>query len=279
MGWHLQGKTALVTGAAQGLGEGIARRLHARGMNVLLTGLQPERLHALELELGPRSLAIEADVCSLAQMQAAVAQACSRFGGLDVVVANAGITAFAPLAEIDAELFRKVLDVNVLGVFNTLQASASEVMARQGYFQIMASMATAIHSPLQAHYCASKAAVWALANSFRLEARSQGAEVGTVHPTFAATAMMQQTHADAAGREIWKGNTGLWTMVRPEAVIDAAVNAIENRTRIVSVPKRLLPVLLSPGLFQPLLERSFTNLRVQRMVDAFRSGRKKGVSA
>lgn len=273
MRWKLTGRTALITGAARGLGEGLARELADQGMNLVLVGLEPDRLQALAAECGDRALAISADVTDLAAMQAAVAQAVARFGGIDVVVANAGITAMAPLSEIEAERFRRVIEVNLMGVFNTLRAGAEAVFERRGYFLVVSSMAYAIQSPLQAHYCASKAAVTALANSFRLEARANGAEVGVIHPTFAATDLMTFTHKAPGGREIWNGNTGIWKMIEPRQVVDAMARAVRRRSRVSVVPARLWPLVLAPGLFQPILERSFTARRVLAMFEAYRRGR------
>lgn len=271
MAWELKGRTALVTGAARGLGAGVAQRLARQGMNVVLVGLEPERLAGVARPLGEQALVIEADVTSLEAMTTAVQSAVEHFGGIDVVVANAGITAMAPVAEIDPEQFRRVIDVNLMGVFNTLHASAEAVFSRQGYFLVVSSMAAAVQSPLQGHYCASKAGVTALANCFRLEARAEGAEVGVIQPTFAATDLMKFTHSSAAGKAIWNGNRGLWKMVDAEQVIAAMERAIVKRRRAVAVPRSLRLMTLAPGLFQPLLERSFPVNRIRAMLAAFRS--------
>ncbi|MDP2226361.1 MAG: SDR family NAD(P)-dependent oxidoreductase [Moraxellaceae bacterium] len=270
MRWNLNGKTALITGAARGFGAGIAERLAARGMNLVLAGLEPVRMQEIAARVGGKVLVVEADVTVLEQMQYAVQEGIAHFGGIDVVVANAGIATVAPLAEIDPALFRKVIEVNLMGVFNTLHSSAASVFSRQGYFLVISSMAYAINSPLQAHYTASKAGVTAMANSFRLEARTYGADVGIVHPTFAKTDMMKSAHNEPGGKEIWNSNTGIWKQVEPEEVMDAIVHAISTRARTTVVPKTLWPVLASPGIFQPILERSFSVPRVRAMLAAFR---------
>ncbi len=208
-------------------------------------------------------------------MDAAVTAAVAHFGGIDVVVANAGITAFGTLAELDPDQFEAVLDVNVAGVYRTLRATYPHLAASRGYVLVVASMAAAIHLPLQAHYCASKAAVTAMADSLRLEARVDGVDIGCLHPTFAATDLMAQTHQDPAGRQLWGGNTrmSLWSMVRPEQVVATMVRMITRRSRRAAVPDRLLAVVWFDGLVQPVLERTVTRARVRRLRELARSDR------
>src|SRR6185312_8960134 len=94
----LTGKTVLITGAARGIGAAAAERLHGRGANVVLVGLEPERLQENAARLGERSLALEADVTDLAALEAAVAASVERFGGIDVAIANAGVSYTGTLA-------------------------------------------------------------------------------------------------------------------------------------------------------------------------------------
>ena len=272
---HVRGKVVLITGAARGFGELLARELATGGARLALLGLEPQRLAALARELGPQAAAFDCDVRNRAGVDAAVAAAVEHFGGIDVVVANAGITAFGTLAELDPDQFEAVLDVNVAGVYRTLRATYPHLAASRGYVLVVASMAAAIHSPLQAHYCASKAAVTAMADSLRLEARVDGVDVGCLHPTFAETDLMAQTHQDPAGRQLWGGNTrmSLWSMVRPEQVVATMVRMITRRSRRAAVPDRLLAVVWFDGLVQPVLERTFTRARVRRLRELARSDR------
>jgi NAD(P)-dependent dehydrogenase (short-subunit alcohol dehydrogenase family) len=269
---HVRGKVVLITGAARGFGELLARDLAEKGAELALLGLEPERLHALARELGPNAEAFDCDVRDRAGVDAAVAAAAAHFGGIDVTVANAGITAFGTLADLDPDRFEAVLDVNVNGVYRTLRATYPHLATRRGYALVVASMAAAIHSPLQAHYCASKAAVTAMADSLRIEGRADGVGVGCLHPTFASTDLMTQTHDDPAGDLIWGGNKklGLWSEVPPEQVVRTMVRMITRRSRRAAVPDRLLPVVWLDGLVQPLLERGFTPAKVRRMRDAAR---------
>ncbi|MHB8452112.1 MAG: SDR family NAD(P)-dependent oxidoreductase, partial [Mycobacteriales bacterium] len=127
-----------------------------------------------------------ADVTDRTALTAAVDSAAGRLGGLDVVVANAGVQAFGSVAGLDPEVFERVVAVNLLGSYHTLRAGIPHVRERRGYLLAVSSMAMAVHSPLQAHYNASKAGLAALADSLRLELAPDGVAVGVAHPTFVA---------------------------------------------------------------------------------------------
>src|SRR5687768_16690112 len=114
--YDVRGKVVLVTGAARGLGLEAARRLHALGASVALVGLEPDELERRATELGDRAWWFEADVADAEAMQAAVAGAVDRFGGLDVVIANAGVAANGTVASIDPTAFDRTIEVNLLGV-------------------------------------------------------------------------------------------------------------------------------------------------------------------
>src|SRR5205085_8767788 len=107
--------TVLVTGPARGIGAETARLLAHEGADVALVGLEPDRLEALAAELGPGAAWFEADVRDLGQLEAAVDGTVRRFGGLDVVIANAGIAAVGTTTTTDPEEFERVLDVNLMG--------------------------------------------------------------------------------------------------------------------------------------------------------------------
>lgn len=115
----LQGKVVFITGAARGIGAEVARRLHNKGAKLVLTDLSKSELAVMGAELGgdDRLLTVVADVRDLPAMQAAAETAVERFGGIDVVVANAGIASYGSVLKVDPQAFRRVLDVNLLGNF------------------------------------------------------------------------------------------------------------------------------------------------------------------
>lgn len=116
----LQGKVVFITGAARGIGAEVARRLRNKGAKLVLTDLDKAQLASLATELGAdRVLTVVADVRNLTAMQTAADQAVERFGGIDVVVANAGIASYGSVLQVDPEAVKRVLDVNLLGGFHT----------------------------------------------------------------------------------------------------------------------------------------------------------------
>jgi NAD(P)-dependent dehydrogenase (short-subunit alcohol dehydrogenase family) len=141
--YDVAGKVVLVTGAARGLGLEAAQRLHALGASVALVGLEPAELERRAAELGDRAWWYEADVTDLEAMQAAVAAAVQRFGGVDVVIANAGIAANGTVASIDPAAFDRTIEVNLLGVFRTVPRSPTSPRAR----------ATSSSSPRRRRWC------------------------------------------------------------------------------------------------------------------------------
>ncbi len=170
------------------------RRLHARGANLALVGLEPERLEALAARLGDRAAAFEADVTDPDALQAAVDAAVARFGGLDVAVANAGLHFAGAIVDAPAEQLDRVLAVNLHGVLHTVRACAPHVIEREGYLLNVASLAAASHAPLMGAYAASKAGVEALTNALRQELRPDGARVGCAYFGFIDTDLVRGSH-------------------------------------------------------------------------------------
>lgn len=139
----LQGKVVFITGAARGIGAEVARRLHNKGAKLVLTDLSKSELAVMGAELGgdDRLLTVVADVRDLPAMQAAAETAVERFGGIDVVVANAGIASYGSVLKVDPQAFRRVLDVNLLGNFHTVRATLPALIDRRGYVLIVSSLA------------------------------------------------------------------------------------------------------------------------------------------
>ena len=269
--YELPGRVVMVTGAAQGIGEALVRMLHKSGARVAPVDIQEEPLQELQKDLGYPARGFVADVTDLGSMERAVEEIIEHFGRLDVVVANAGIDSFEPIATGDPAAFHKVININLLGVYHTLRSASPHVMRAQGYFQIVSSTAADFHSPLQAHYTASKAGVAAMADSFRLEVRGSGARVGVVYPTFVKTAAMEYwTKHDPVGQALWGGNDegGSWAMVTVEQVVAAIIGGMESRTRSVNIPGYTRLLRWFPAFFQRYLEREFPPRKVEEIIRA-----------
>lgn len=191
----LRGKVVLVTGAASGIGAAGAAELQRRGASAVLVDQDAPGLatqaEALAREGGPRPLAIPCDIASLAACEAAVQAALERHGRLDVVWANAGMAAFGPLAYTDPAAWRRCIEVNVMGSFHTVRAALPAVKAARGYVCLTASVASFAHPPMMSAYAASKAAVEAMANAWRIELAAHGVDVGVIHASWVRTPLVE----------------------------------------------------------------------------------------
>lgn len=255
----LRGKTVLITGAARGIGAGTARALAGRGARLVLTDLDAAPLTELAAELGPdTALAVPCDVCDLAAMEDAVAQGVAKFGGIDLVLANAGIASYGSVLAVDPATFKRVLDINVLGVFHTVRAALPSVIERHGYILVVSSLAAFAPAPGLVAYNASKAGVEHLANALRLEVAHHGVEVGIAHMSWIDTPLVQDAKKDlSAFREMIDKLPGpLSRTTSADKCVKAFVAGLEGRKRRVYVPGwvRLLGVL-KPVVTSPAGER------------------------
>jgi NAD(P)-dependent dehydrogenase (short-subunit alcohol dehydrogenase family) len=259
----ISGKVVLITGGAAGVGAEVARRLHAGGAKLVLTDLDDARLGEMSAALGAdRVLTVVADVRNLSAMQSAATAAVERFGGIDVVVANAGIASYGSVLQVDPEAFKRVLDVNVVGAFHTVRAALPSVIERRGYVLVVSSLAAYAASPGLAAYNASKAAVEQFANALRLEVAHLGVDVGSAHMSWIDTAMVRDSKNDLStfGELISKLPGPLKTTTSVEECGKAFVAGIEGRKRQVNCPRWvgavrwLKPVLTTPIGMAPVLE-------------------------
>jgi NAD(P)-dependent dehydrogenase (short-subunit alcohol dehydrogenase family) len=192
--YDLRGKVALVTGAARGIGLETARALGARGASVVLVDLDAGAAERAAAQVhDARAMGVGADVTDRAAMQRAVAGAVERFGGLDVVVANAGIAPRAATVRAMApEKFERVLDVNLNGVYRTVDAALPEVVRRGGHVVVIASIYAFANGAGAAPYAMSKAGVEALGRSLRVELRPHGASASVAYFGWIDTQMVRQ---------------------------------------------------------------------------------------
>jgi NAD(P)-dependent dehydrogenase (short-subunit alcohol dehydrogenase family) len=235
----LQGKVALITGGANGIGAATAAQLAARGAKLVLVDLDAGLLREAAERLGAENAAsVVGDVTELADMERAVAHAVERFGGLDVVIANAGIASYGSVATVDPATFRRVIDVNVTGVFHTVRAALPQLLERKGYVLVVSSAAAYGAAPGLAAYNASKAGVEHFANALRIELGFQGVAVGSAHMSWIETPLVQDAKDDLVSfREMLKtlpGPMGKTTTV--EACAEAFAHGIEKRSTRVNVP-------------------------------------------
>jgi short-subunit dehydrogenase len=192
----LTGSRVLITGAARGIGAQTARVLAGRGARLALVGLEPELLKALVAELGEGHTAYEADVTVQSSLDGAVQAAVRQLGGLDVVIANAGIAGFGTVASMDPVAFERTIDVNLTGVFRTARATLPALVESRGYLLVMASLASFAPVAGMSAYAASKAGVEAFAEALRGEVGFRGVDVGLAHPSWVDTDLVRDAAAD-----------------------------------------------------------------------------------
>jgi NAD(P)-dependent dehydrogenase (short-subunit alcohol dehydrogenase family) len=254
--YDVNGRTVFITGAARGIGAETARRLHAKGANVALVGLEPERLEALAAQLGERAVAFEADVSDLDALQRAVSATVERFGAIDVGVANAGIAYTGALASIPVEHVERTFAVNFLGVWRTDRALIAQISERKGYLLNIASLAAIARAPLMGPYAAAKAGVEALTDSLRMETAPSGARVGCAYFGFIDTDMVRGGFAQPSAQTV-NGRTP--SFIRNPAPLSKAVDAIERgierRSSRLWAPRWVGPMITLRGLIQPFTER------------------------
>ncbi|MGI8551212.1 MAG: SDR family NAD(P)-dependent oxidoreductase [Dehalococcoidia bacterium] len=204
----LADRTALVTGAARGIGRGIAVALAEAGCNLALADIagtdelreQLDETRRQVEAIGRRGVAVQADVTNELSVRSLVAETERVFGQIDVLVNNAGVISRVPVVELTAEEFRRVLDVNVVGTFLCCKAVAPGMVARhEGSIVNLASIAGKHGAANVAHYCASKFAVIGFTQSLALELAPAGVRVNAVCPGWLETHMWSDVLAPPSG--------------------------------------------------------------------------------
>jgi NAD(P)-dependent dehydrogenase (short-subunit alcohol dehydrogenase family) len=192
---RFSGKTAIVTGAASGIGREIARQLGAAGAQVLVTDLDRAAVDAVAAEISARGGAAEGmpvDVSDRDQIQAAVDHMVAAHGRLDYMFNNAGVAIFGEVEVVTLDDWDKIIDVNLRGVAYGATIAYRQMVAQgSGHIVNTASVAGLIPVPLQAHYCATKHGVVGMSKTLALEARRHGVEVTVFCPAFVESGMIE----------------------------------------------------------------------------------------
>ncbi|GHF64422.1 short-chain dehydrogenase [Streptomyces mashuensis] len=253
----LHGQVAVVTGAARGVGEQLARKLAARGARVALVGLEPDELRRVAASLPTESAVWHADVTDHEDMAEVAAEAAGRFGRIDVVVANAGVATGGLLESSDPDAWRRVVEVNLVGSAVTGRAFLPALAESRGYLLQIASLAAIAPAPLMTAYCASKAGVEAYAHSLRAEVAHRGVRVGVAYLSWTDTDMVRGADEVGVMREMRQ--RAPWPLNRTYPLgptADRLVAGIERRSahvygqgwlRVMQPLRGALPALVALG--------------------------------
>ncbi|MGZ4254717.1 MAG: short-chain dehydrogenase/reductase [Solirubrobacteraceae bacterium] len=270
--YSLQGKVALITGGARGIGLGIAQAFIARGADVALLDLEAEEVQRTAATLGSdRAIGIGVDVTDAAALQAAVASAVERFGGIDVVVANAGIAPTPNTARnMDPVEFERIVEVDLLGVYRTVRAALPEVIARRGQVVVVSSVYAFLNGMLVSPYAMSKAGVEALGRALRAELAPHGASATVAYFGFVDTKMVQeimdQQDPVADTQDLFP--EFIRRRITPAQAGEAVAEGVLRRRARVIAPRYWTALSLLRGVVNPAFD--FVTARQRRVQDVIR---------
>jgi len=254
----LSGKVILITGAAGGIGAASARALHAAGARVVLTDVTQQSVDEIANQIGgDRVMPLALDVTDRAAADAVVRLVAQRFGGVDVVFANAGIASDHPtsIAMMDEGAFEKVIEVNFIGAWRSVRACLPQIIERRGHVLMTASIYSYCNGMANAPYAASKAALEMFGRSLRAELAGTGATAGVLYPGWVSTPLSKvgfggdelvtQMLNRAFPRPYNKA-------VEPEKIAAAVVRGMQARAARIAAPKRWAPVHWLRGIVGPI---------------------------
>jgi NAD(P)-dependent dehydrogenase (short-subunit alcohol dehydrogenase family) len=256
--FNLNGKVALVTGSARGIGFETARQMHARGASVAVLDLDADEAREAAERIGERAIGIGADVTNHGAMMAAVAETAERFGGLDVAVANAGIaqSRLMTTRAIGTEEWERVFEVDLLGVWRTCRAALPQIVERRGQLVLISSVYAFMNGMANSPYAVAKAGVESMGRTLRTELLPQGASATVGYFGWVDTKLVQDAFAQEDSSRL-NEFTPEWLLKRisPEEAAAGLVRGIEERAPRVFVPRWWRYVSAMRGVLMPLLDR------------------------
>ncbi len=257
--YDLNGKVALVTGAAKGIGFETARQIHLRGGSVAVVDLNAEEAGEAAERIGERAIGVGADVTDHAAIMQAVAETVERFGGLDVVVANAGIaqTKMATVRGIGSEEWERVFEVDMLGVWRTVRAALPQIVERRGHVVVTSSVYAFVNGVLNSPYAVAKSGVESLGRSLRAELMPLGASASVAYFGWVDTKLVQDAFENNGDRMQQNLPDFLRRRIGPDEAGAAVVRGIEERAPRIFAPKWWRYVSALRGILNPLLDRRF----------------------
>jgi len=269
--YELNGKVALVTGAARGIGFETARQLAMRGTSVAVVDIDAAEATDAAERIGERAIGIGADVTDSAAIMRAVSETVECFGGLDVAVANAGIaqSTVATVRGIGTEEWERVFEVDLLGVWRTVRAALPQIVERRGHIVVTGSVYSFANGVLNSPYAVAKAGVEALGRGLRTELMPLGASAGVAYFGFVDTKLVRdgfaRPHTDRLEQSFPRR---LLKRIPPEEAGAAVVRGIEQRAPRTFAPSWWRYASAMRGILNPILDRRFD--RDRRMIETVR---------
>lgn len=254
MSGRLQGKVALVTGAGSGIGKETALRFAAEGARVAAADLKGDTARATAAEIGGDALGLELNVTSAASIAAGLEALLAHFGGIDVVVNNAGVTIVGSIMDLSEELWDRELDTNLKSIFLVSKAAWPHLVARGGGSILVTASICSTHA-LQndAAYCASKAGAAMLTQCMALDGAKVGIRANCVLPGFIDTPMIHGYFDDqpdpAASRRGAEAMHPLGRLGTPRDIADAFVYLASDDARWVTGTRLVVDGGLTTGLW------------------------------
>lgn len=269
--YDVRDKVVLITGAGSGIGAALVELLHSRGACVALVDLNETALEVIVDRLGDRAWAMAADVRDREAIAKTVGMAVDHFGRLDVVVANAGIApGAATVRSIEPDEFDRVIDVNLVGVFNTVYPALDHIVANRGHVVVVSSAAAFAPGVGLASYMASKAGVEALGRALRIELSAYGASAGIAYFGFVQTPFVRPLDEDPIGRQV--DALMPWPFSRRISASHAAkvlADGIGRRAASTTTPIVWAPYALLRGPANVIVDRAAATFRTtHRLVRA-----------
>jgi NAD(P)-dependent dehydrogenase (short-subunit alcohol dehydrogenase family) len=263
-GWPTRGgpRTALITGAGHGIGAVTAERLAAAGWRAALVDLDLAAAEEVAGRCGSGAVACAADITDQASVDAAVAEAVERLGGIDLCFANAGIATTGTLRHTDPDVFAVQVDVNLTGTFRTIHACLPHLLASRGYVLINASGSSIAAPPGLGAYGASKGGVENLGDTLRRELKHHGVDVGVVYLLWVSTDLVEGAEAQGDTFGTVRGSlTGPLAKTIPvERAVDAIERGIARRARRVTAPRFVAAFYRMRGLAPAVVERDMVKM-------------------
>jgi NAD(P)-dependent dehydrogenase (short-subunit alcohol dehydrogenase family) len=259
--YELSGKIALITGGARGIGFETARALVGRGASVVIADLDQAAAESAAAQLhDTRALGVAADVVDRGANQRAVAMAVERFGGLDVVVANAGIAPrVATFRAMSKESFERVIDVDLMGVWRTVDAALPEIVRRRGHVVVVSSIYAFTLGAGAIPYAMSKAAVEQFGRALRVELAQHGASASVAYFGFIDTEMVHRAidQDPLAAQMLATLPPLLRKRISPNVAGEAIAEGVERRRARIIRPRRWTVMSILRGVLNPLSDAQF----------------------